>query len=55
MLEQWNYGIVSPKEMEPWFVGKITLTWQSEILVNEKFPVDPPAADHYSSIPLFQV
>jgi len=25
MLEYWNYGMLGPKEMGLWFVGKITL------------------------------
>jgi len=48
MLEYWNYGIMGPSETGEWFVGKITLTGQSEILINGKFLFK-------ITIPLFQV
>ena len=48
MLEFWNYGIVGPKQMGLWFVGKITLTRKLAMFVSEKLPfaINIPIFDH---------
>ncbi len=42
---------MGPKEMGPWFVGKITLRRNLGMFMTEKLPFDPPAADQHSTIP----